>query len=210
MKPFNVSENIGFDGYSYYCRRCGKAGYAKATQVRGHLSLCPGTLVRKGASPTSTCNHLPTGNGAGLQNLGANYLQVVRGAVDGGSDGGQLQPLVPVVGPANNQLQVDQYQQLDRRITGLENEYQHMLVERNQPVTNPAAGVSGWIQSNLAWVVVLGILVFAVVSMTRNGCQQSSEPASNRKGPDFSKLGERVLNKAADVAISKSLGRAFA
>lgn len=57
MRAFNVSDNIGFDGETYYCRRCGKDGYARATQVRGHLALCPGTLARKGV-PTSEASVL--------------------------------------------------------------------------------------------------------------------------------------------------------
>jgi len=36
---------VGYDGKSYFCRRCGKAGYATVNAVRGHLSNCK-TAVR--------------------------------------------------------------------------------------------------------------------------------------------------------------------
>lgn len=55
-RAFDVSVNIGFDGGTYFCKRCGKAGYERATQVRGHLAMCPGTLMRKGVESTTSSN----------------------------------------------------------------------------------------------------------------------------------------------------------
>jgi len=194
MAAFNVSDSIGFDGRSYYCRRCGRAGYRKATQVRGHLAMCPGTMMRKGVSPTTSYNWLPSGNGAGLQNLGANYLQPVTGASGGDLGGSQLQPLEVVVGPS--------YEQLDRRISAMENEYQHLLQQRNQPAES-------WFNKNMALILLGGIILIALFSSMTQSCQCPTGESRTRRGPDMAKLSERVINKAADVAITKGFGRVF-
>jgi len=44
VKEINVkilNDYAGHDGNSYFCRRCGKAGFSSIMQVRGHLSACP-------------------------------------------------------------------------------------------------------------------------------------------------------------------------
>jgi len=38
---YNISEHIGFDGKHYYCQHCGKSGYERMEQARGHLGQCP-------------------------------------------------------------------------------------------------------------------------------------------------------------------------
>jgi len=190
-KSFNVSQNIGYDGYTYFCRRCGKAGYERATQVRGHLALCPGTLLRKGMPATSK---------AVLPTSGYNHLQVVNGAVNGGL-GGVQQPLEEVVvGPVDNQLAA-RFVKLEGQVAQLQNEYHHVLGERNLP-----ASASSWLSQNMG-VVVIGILIlFVVLSANRGSCQDGT---SQRRGPDLNKLTDRVLSKAADTVVTKGLGRIF-
>lgn len=196
---FNVSDSIGFDGYSYFCRRCGKAGYSRATQVRGHLGMCPGTLIRKGVSPTTSCNQLPTGRGAVLQQPLANQLQPVREASYGGLSGSQLlqQPVVvdQVAGGYNYQL--------DRRVSRLENEYLHSL----QQVNAPNLSIGGWIQQNIG-LVILGVFVL-IAAFSGRSCPPCQNGANRSSGPDMNKLTERILNKATDTAITKSFGRLF-
>lgn len=36
-----ISDNIGWDKGSFFCRHCGRKGYKKMAQVKGHLALCP-------------------------------------------------------------------------------------------------------------------------------------------------------------------------
>lgn len=201
--PFNVSENIGFDGYSYYCRRCGKAGYQRATQVRGHLAMCPGTLSRKGILPTTTYNQLPTGNGAALQHREANQLQPLRAASGGDAGGSQLLQPLAVVGPVDNHL-AGNYQELDRRVAAIENEYAHLLYQRNRPQQS-------WPSKNIAWIVLAGIMLIGLLSGMGQSCEcpAPGSPPKRSSGPRMTKLSERVMNKAADVAITKSLGRIF-
>lgn len=189
MKGFNVSENIGFDGNSYYCRRCGKAGYGKPTQVRGHLGLCPGTLARKGIPPTTA----PT--------TSYNYLQPVTTGLNRGLGGGQL-PVAPVaVGPVDNQLAA-RFDKLDRDIAQLQNEYHHVLGDRNPPASS-----SSWLSQNMGVVIIGALILFVVLSINRGGCQNGT--SNQGSGPNLNKLTDRVLGKAADTFVSKGLGRIF-
>jgi hypothetical protein len=205
--PFNVSENIGFDGYSYFCRRCGKAGYSKPTQVRGHLAMCEGTLIRKGLPPTTGYNQLATGNHAGLRDRGANQLQPVRAASFGALDGGQLQPVEVVVGGGNYQLD-NQFQQLAGRISALENEYRHSLMEMNRPKAE------SWVSKNIAWLVLGGILLLVLLSGGLGQVCQSPTGVSGSQpvrsgGSPFSSLGPKLVGTAVQRAMSKSIDRMF-
>ena len=35
-----ISKSVGYDGYRFFCMRCGKAGYSTIAQVIGHLVIC--------------------------------------------------------------------------------------------------------------------------------------------------------------------------
>jgi len=199
MGAFDVSQNIAFDGSSYYCKRCGKAGYLRATQVRGHLAMCPGTLARKGIAPTTS----------------SNQLQPVATGIDGGLTSSQL-PVVEVVvepgnnqpvGPSGNSQLLGYMQQIDRRVATMENEYSHVVQQTNQP-----QGKS-WIEKNLALVVLGGMMLLWMLSSMGRSQQcvaGSSEPNNSSSGPNFKRLSERVLNKAADTVITKGVGKMFA
>ena len=43
MEEVVISEKIGKNSNGYFCRLCGKGGYKKMAQARGHLSMCPKT-----------------------------------------------------------------------------------------------------------------------------------------------------------------------
>lgn len=194
MNSFNVSDNIGFDGYSYYCRRCGKAGYQKATGVRGHLALCEGTLIRKGI-PTTSCNQLPSGNGAGLQNPVANRLQPVRYPYDGGLGGDQLQPVAPVVGPGNyQQLSAIQQEQaiLRQQVNQLKNEYSHMLVQGNQPARQ---------DDKSRWMVPLLVGLVVVILISQQKCDCSNVKSSGSSSSIASRAAGRLVDKSIDKAF---------
>ena len=40
---------VGFDGKSYYCKLCGKAGFKSVKAVIGHLNSCPAKSTTSGA-----------------------------------------------------------------------------------------------------------------------------------------------------------------
>ena len=42
MKIEKINRYCGYDGSSYFCLYCGKAGFRSNMQVRGHQSVCPG------------------------------------------------------------------------------------------------------------------------------------------------------------------------
>ncbi len=213
MDAFNVSDNIAFDGHSYYCRRCGKAGYAKATSVRSHLALCPGTLLRKGIEPTTACNN------------NNRLLQPLNGAVDGGLGGGQQQPLVavvePLVGgfsggqqqplvrePVNNAL-LGRYEELDRRVALIENEYQHQL-RRDNPPAPGLLSISQSINKNWVIILVVGAMVLWAMSQSYNArCNAVGNGGADLKGSKVSQLGEKAVGKFTDRMVTKAADSLF-
>jgi len=203
-RPFNVSENIGFDGYSYYCRRCGKAGYSKPTQVRGHLGMCPGTLARKGVLPTTSCNQLPTKHSAPLQNREANQLQLVREAPDAGFTGSQLLQQPVVVGPVGSSYQDQQLAGLSERVSAMENHYNHILQERNMPQTT-----QDWFNKNKSIIIIAGIILVAVWMMNQSRPACSTSETSSVKKSTFGNVGEKAVYRLIDKGISKSVDRLF-
>lgn len=46
MKIQIIDDFTGFDGESYFCRFCGRAGFKSVMAVRGHLAACPSRLVK--------------------------------------------------------------------------------------------------------------------------------------------------------------------
>ena len=40
MNVTKICENVGHDGESFFCMRCGKAGYSTKAQAIGHLVIC--------------------------------------------------------------------------------------------------------------------------------------------------------------------------
>jgi len=192
VDAFNVSDNIGFDGQTYHCRRCGKAGYQRPTQVRGHLAMCPGTLARKGIALTAPATT-------------QNQLQPVASGYNQSLSGGQLLPVPVVATPQSNQL-VGRIDQLDNRLARMENEYNHVVQQ-----VNPVLQEKSWIERNLMLVVLGGILLYSFLSsMSRSQQCVSGSSENSSSGPNFKKLSERVVNKAADIAISKGIGKMFA
>ena len=191
MNAFNVSDNIGFDGNSYYCRRCGKAGYERPTQVRGHLSLCRGTLARKGIPPTSTSTST------------YKYLQPLSGAVDGALGDGQqvLQPLE--VGPVDSVL-VAKYESLDRRMSAMENEYNHVLVRNNPPINN-----NDWFGQNKGLVIMVVIVAFIFWTMNQSSCPSNCGESNKTGRSRVSSLGEKAAAKLIDRGITKSVDKLF-
>lgn len=191
-QAFDVSANIGFDGSTYFCKRCGKAGYARATQVRGHLAMCPGTLMRKAAASTTSYNHLQplaTGDNAGL----------------GGSQ--LLQPVVvadPVANPVANPLAADtRYHELAGRVAMIENHYNHVMQSMNQPQYQPKQDFF----SQYKGVIIVGaIILFAIMLSKQSGqCQ----PGSTGKSVDMGALGAKALSKVVDVGITKGVASLF-
>jgi len=190
-KAFDVSKNIGFDGSTYFCKRCGKAGYGKATQVRGHLAMCPGTLMRKGVEPT--------GSSKQLQLLASGY----NGTLSGG------QPVVAAVvdNPVNelvdNQLAV-KYSQLEERMIKVENHYTHVMGQINQPAQYQPAQKSFFDQHKV--VIIIGVLVFVMTMLEREAGKCGE---TENKGTMMGSLGTKAMSKLVDTGITKGVAALF-
>ena len=188
MNVKRISDNIAWDGKSYFCLHCARSGYKSLAAVKGHLAMCPGKAMQKGAIPEPQ----PPGQPAAASPSLAGYPN-----------------FRPSMAMASHQLQQQQshdYRQLEARITQMENEYNHMLQIRNAPTGG------NWMQDNLAWVVIGAIVLIAM--FLYGGGQRcpspvSGSPSNSGSSPDFSKLGEKLVGKAADRAITKSVDKVF-
>jgi hypothetical protein len=200
-KAFDVSANIGFDGSTYFCKRCGKAGYGKATQVRGHLAMCPGTLMRKGVEPTTACNH--------LQPLATEY--------NGGLSGGQPVVVAAVVDPVANPP-VGGYEQLASQVATMagefttmagevatmRNHYNHMMGQVNQPQYQPVG--QDFFSQYKGIIIVGAIIFFALMLSERSG---NCQGASDGKSTSANNIGTKALTKLVDTGITKGIASLF-
>ena len=192
IKP--VCKDVGWDGQSFCCLRCGRAGFTSEASARGHLSQCRGTLIQKGLVLPPP----PAANFGGLYGGGA-------GAGAGGGGGGQIalqqQPLNQYGQPGGR------WNEFDYRLGRLENEYNHLLVRNNTPKQE------SWLSQNFGWLVLGGIMLIALFSaFGQNQCPVPAGGAGSspkRSGPDINKLSERILNKGVDTAITRGFGKLF-
>lgn len=173
-----ISDSIGWDGKGFYCRLCGKANYDKMAQVRGHLAMCPGKAIQKGAVKSDS------------QPVVSSW-QPVRTASKANVDGlPTTQPAVAVT-PSSNQL--------EDRIVRLENEYQHMLIEKN---TVDCGGSFDLRSDNLRLLIMLGVVgaIFYFIGRENCDCDCSVGGTVRRtKGNSFiSSAGTKVFGKLVD------------
>jgi len=185
MNITNISDNIAWDGQYYFCRRCGKSGYDKMSQVRGHLAMCQGKAIQKGAIPQSQ----PVGN----------HLQPVATApkakFEGSPTGWQPQPAVAVV-PSYNQLAglVGRVEKLEKKV---ENEVQHLLVQNN-------TGANDWFSANKG-IVLVGVFLVVVLLLRESSCKCEA-PGGRTKA---SSIGSTLATRAVSKVVDKSLDRIF-
>jgi len=185
-----ISDNIGWDGSSFFCRRCGKAGYAKMAQVRGHLAMCPGRAISKGAipqpvsQPVATSCNLVTAAPVGSLGISptANQQQ-------------QLQPVATGYNPAG-------YDQLVERVGTLENEYNHMLVERNIPSDD-------WFSKNKNTVILIAIVAFGFIMMMQQNQSCNGDGSGKSSKSAFNSLGEKALSQFVSRGVSKGVDSLF-
>ncbi|MDQ1252734.1 MAG: hypothetical protein QG646_1866 [Euryarchaeota archaeon] len=146
MNITKISENIGWDGTHFSCRRCGKSGYDRMAQVRGHLAMCRGKAIQKGAIPKQDSQPVATA-------LKANFKGLPTG----------WQPVA--VAPSNNQSVDDRLARLETKV---DNEIQHMLVDRNQ--NNTINGLSAWFEANKGMILLVGGSFLLVLLLRDSKC----------------------------------------
>jgi hypothetical protein len=175
------------------------------SQVRGHLAMCPGTAIRRGAIPQGRLGQLAVATQ--LNSVGGVFDTNLTGQVNQHQHQ-QLQPVVsqlqPVVsqpvGPG--QLNYSVYEDLQQRVAQLENEYNHMLVERNSP-----GGFFGLGGNSLLWVVVVGLLFLFLMEQRDSQC--SNAPSIGKPSRRVSNIGERVMTKLTDRFATKAADSLF-
>lgn len=222
MESIRVCKDISWDGQSFFCERCGKAGYRTELAARGHLGSCKGRAVERGIPASALGGFAAAGGGAyGAQEVpraaaaGGGGAAAQKRVVSFPSTGRQVEFSAPSYSSYPAELPPQSYPQsypqsselmgLNARVQTLENELNHQLTLRNRPT---GGNLGGWIQENLPIVIILGVVVFIMLySNSRGSC--SVEGTSQRRGLDVGKIGERMLNKGADTIISKGLGRIF-
>lgn len=178
-----ICKDVSWDGASFYCERCGRAGFQSEAQARGHLSQCKGRAIQQG-KPSYEPVVLPPapslvggGAGAGLGWSGGGG-QVVVG---GGGQGGQYDLVL---------VRLDGIQQ---QVNRLSNEYTHMLQTYNAPTNALSQGIPQWL--------LIGLLVLAgfwlIQSFSSSGCANTCE-TKTRSG---SNLKDRIAGKMSDKMI---------
>jgi hypothetical protein len=198
-----ISESIGFDGQFFFCRRCGKAGYTKMAQVRGHLSVCPGTAIRKGALPSDSnplVTHSLSRRDGGLGG------QVLPSGLSPLNQPSNLGSSYPPSGSSPPALGYG-YEQLDHRIAMLENEYNHLLYRNNAP----AVSSGDWLNQNKSWLimVVVGLaLVWVVGRSFQSNCNVAGTGDAKRTNR-IEQLGEKAAGKFADRLVTKAADSLF-
>jgi len=198
-----VCKDVGWHGGSFYCLRCGKAGFQSEAQARGHLAQCKGRAIQRGVlhSPVGVA---PDPNLSGGQILplavggaGAHTYQL-GGSAPGGSGGGQTSSISP-----------DWYT-INQRMATLENtvynENYHLLMQRN---LQPAGfSVGDWFFHNKGFIIISAVALLILLA----GRDSSCECPDGSKGVSKSKvggLGQKALSKLTDRAISKSIDSLF-
>ena len=175
-----ISDNIAWDGSYFCCRRCGKAGYKSMAAVKGHLGMCKGKAMQKGA----------------IQLTGASYSSVGTTLIN--DLGNNPVELATATARASNQLATNGIDGADiqRRLTTLENEYVHVLAENNPVATE------SWISRNKELLIVLVCLFIVYLIWRESQCKCDS--GTKRTG-----MGLTLTNKVAGKAIDLGLNKLF-
>jgi len=174
-----ISDNIAWDEKNQYsCRRCGKAGYKSPAAVKGHLgNSCRGKAVQKGIqSAAASYSPAETTQKANLRD----FLAGLPATTD--ISNSQLDSIVSML---------DRVVTLDGRVGILENEYNHMVIDKNQ--NNTTGGLNGWIEANKDILIIIGVIVGLVLVFRESKCDCGKR----------SSLGSDLIKTASTYGIKK-------
>jgi len=174
-----ISDNIAWDGSSFFCRRCGKAGYGSMAKVKGHLSMCAGRAIQLGAirTPAGASQALVTVSDKGLGNFSG---------------------VQATASPGPSYEQLAQLANVNDRLSRLENEYNHVLVANN-------TSSSDWLSSNKAILLVVGAVVLVALLLRENkssNCGMSEKKGSTIAQTLLAKGAGKFLDKSIDKVFS--------
>lgn len=200
-----VCKDVGWDGQGFCCLRCGKAEFKSEASARGHLSQCKGRAISRGVfHPLVETVALPAPLGCCEQVLpayGGGVPTTLLGGAPGGTGGGQTTSL-----QSGSATEDPGWYGVDQRLRSLENEYNHLLMQRN---LQPAGfNVGDWFSQNKA-VIIISVVALMIYVLSR---QSECECPNGEVGKKVSKvggLGQKALSKLTDRAISKSIDSLF-
>lgn len=218
-----VCKDVGWDGESFYCLRCGKAGFKSEASARGHLSQCKGRAIGRGV-PTaieegvpasylaSQCPSIDQGGQAPGAGGGSPYSPFSAGGA-GGVDGGTTTRNSDFVsggfGSVPGYVPVEYVQGLQNQINELKatvafhgNHYNHLLHERNEPKYHPVKG--DFLRENKA-LLVIGLVVLGMIFLSK----QPSQCQGTGSGVNMGNVATKALTKMVDTGISKGVSALF-
>jgi len=181
MNIEKVCKNVGWDGVSFCCLRCNKAGFTSQAQAVGHQSQCTMNNKRLGALPQQEVV-VPASFGTTLPQY---------------SGGGTTEVVVPaeVDNKAIARMLMIQGQQILDIKKYVSNEIPHQLANRE----NGFLGISkeGW--------MIIGVVALLAYSMGHSSSCRCpvSEGAYRRTGGRLSSIQDKVTDKAISYGISR-------
>jgi len=204
-----ICKDVGHDGESYFCLRCGKAEFQSVAAARGHLGYCKGRMIQKGIlpvepglvpqrdSPLLPVAAAPAPAPAAIsRSLAAapaapaaakNTTQVLGGFGVARQDP-EAYPQHPPPG----------YFALESRIGVLENERHHLLLSAN-------GSGSSWFDQNKTLLLIGGFLLALILLSGSGQCSTVGDvSAGSRNG-----IKEKALAKLLDRSVSKTVDMVF-
>lgn len=213
-----VCKNVGFDGNGFYCQRCGKAGFRSEASARGHLSQCKGRAIERGIPvverehlpvPVETFQHMPIKQvlppaGGGVD-AGTYHSFSGGGGCDGGQNTKQILSNFDSAPTTFSSDSPDWFFSMDTRLRALENEYNHLLLDRNQPQQYHSVQQDFFTQYK-GLIIVGAIILFAIIMSNQS---KACEGGSNSTGVTVGNLGTKALGKLVDTGITKGVAALF-
>ena len=182
MNIEKVCKNVGYDGQKYCCLKCGTT-FEKESQARGHLSSCPSRKFGLGFSASLQASPAPPPAPHPAFTL----------------------PVADVVAPPSDyKRQIYAYQEqindLNDRIARMENEYVHMVAQKNSGSSDKTV-----------WIFVgASVLLILLVRGSSCDCDMPQKTRSRNIGRrGYGDVVPTLLVKGAGKLLDKSIERIF-
>jgi len=197
-----VSDSLGYDGETYFCRLCGKAGYRSLAAAKGHLAQCPGKMLQKhGVSPAVSAFSGSPGGGQPPGQLAAASYSWAGAGQNADLQTSSYQQQRQHLGLADAGLG-RQVAELSRQVSRLSNEYHHMVLERNV-----GFDLGEFFRGKWFWTLAVGL--FLAYSFGRQNCSCPSLGEPSKSSGGGRSLGSALSSKALDRVVSKGIDRIF-
>jgi hypothetical protein len=156
MEYKKACENVGFDGESFFCLRCYKAGFATQQQAVGHQRWCKAKASLGNLPPkftTSSTTSAPPYSGATLPaNIPPELSEYDKSAI--------------------SRILAMQVQKMSQEISEIKryvtNEIPHMQAKQQM------SGIGDWIEANKGTIILVaaGLLVILLLRESKCNCEK--------------------------------------